>query len=102
MGGCCSIFPIMTQQGDKADKAAKDEKVVNLADARKKQRTVQDRPRQKRASGDYDHALRKQKQRDGSSKLPMSLGKRLGAVVQLLVFLLICYLMLRTCQGQGL
>ena len=87
----------MTQQDDKADK------VVNLADARKKQRTVQDRPPRKGATTDgYQEALRQQKKRGGSTSGPTSLGKRIGALVQFLAFLLICYLMLRTCQGQGL
>ena len=84
----------MTQQDDKSDK------VVNLAQVRKKQRTVQERSKPKPGSDGYEAALRKQKQpgQGGSNGSP-SLGQRLGNIVQFLLFLGVCYLFLRTCNG---
>lgn len=86
----------MTQEDDKADK------IVNLAEARKKQRTVQDKPPRKGGSGGYDKAMMQQRKRSGDDRgtgRPMSFGKRLAAIAQLIVFLAICYLMIQTCQG---
>jgi hypothetical protein len=86
----------MTQEDDKADK------VVNLAEARKRQRTVQEKPSRKGGSGGYDKAMMQQKKRSGGERgsgRPMGFGKRLAAVAQLIVFLAICYLMIQTCQG---
>lgn len=85
----------MTQQDDNSDK------IVNLAQARKKQRTVQERSPRNTAKDGYDAALRKQKQggAQAGKAPPTSLGKRVGAVVQLILFLGVCYLFLRTCQG---
>lgn len=82
----------MTQQDDNSDK------VVNLAQARKKQRTVQERPKSKPRADGYDAAMRKQKQ-GGDGRGSLSFGKRLGNIVQFVLFLGVCYLFLRTCQG---